>query len=230
MASFGNNPFDTLAGTCNNTLTQTTVSASGRDTDHIHSTRETTLGGDQEAAADVGAGRQQHTRQGAEMLAKLRAPVPSGLHLENSIGEVRALLLNIGWSFSGPDADALQQVSVWLLGRGAKPTEAADFLSSVIAQEARALQRLLVAVAREDSEVQRRLRGDLQQTQQATTFLSADGELDSAALERWRLRRRHARHALLRHTSHRLSGASRHLFSVAFLIPEARNTPCEPLS
>ena len=40
MASSGNNPFDTLAGTRNNTLTQTTVSASGRDTDHIHSSRE----------------------------------------------------------------------------------------------------------------------------------------------------------------------------------------------
>ena len=41
MASSGNNPFDTLAGACNNTLTQTTVSAPGRDTDHIHSSRET---------------------------------------------------------------------------------------------------------------------------------------------------------------------------------------------
>ena len=31
MASPGNNPFDTLAGPRNNTLTVTTVSASGRD-------------------------------------------------------------------------------------------------------------------------------------------------------------------------------------------------------
>ena len=40
MASSGNNPFDTLAGTRNNTLTQTTVSAFERDTDHIQSTRD----------------------------------------------------------------------------------------------------------------------------------------------------------------------------------------------
>ena len=94
------------------------------------STRDTTLGNNQEAAADVGVGRQQHTRQGAEMLTRLRAPLPSELQLENSIGEIRSLLLNTGLTFAGSDSEALHQVSVWLLGRGAKPTEAADFLSS----------------------------------------------------------------------------------------------------